>query len=580
MVVEPGKRFDRYAVEELVGEGGMGRVYRAFDTRLERCVALKVLHDAAGDGADSVAVALREARAAAAIAHPNATAIYDAHEVEGTSFIAMEFVDGTSLRTLVAGPPVPLSTRVRWLIDIAAALDAAHRTGVVHRDVKPENVMVRNDGLVKVLDFGVARRTVLDAEQASHPSMNGTEAADPAAAASPSRSGAQTRTTGTRVAGTPAYMAPEQVRGEAIDGRADQFGWGVLAYELLTRRLPWRTARDVLGYIAAVVSEEVVAPNEIEPEIPGPVAASVMRALSKHADDRFPSMLAAAAALVPFARASLSMSAVQFLEEMVPTSSGAPVASARSPFPERPQGTSPLAEPDDGEPVSPSHARVEIPSTPNRSAHDAHGRARRRWPYGSGLHEPDFDAPIDFEAHVALLPPGATCKGVFFSDVLRVASSVTREHEVFRAAFLQERRYLRFSDYPLAEVMRLAITTSHLLYPRQSVGEGLRRLGHSAFDAVMTTQIGRALFGILGTDVEPILLASPKAYKLMINVGTVSVEKTGPRSFAFRARDLPAFLETYQIGVLEGVLSHCRERAAFRIAIDDPANATLELELG
>jgi uncharacterized protein (TIGR02265 family) len=144
---------------------------------------------------------------------------------------------------------------------------------------------------------------------------------------------------------------------------------------------------------------------------------------------------------------------------------------------------------------------------------------------------------------------------------------------------VQERRYLRFSDYPLADVMRLAISASHLLYPRQSLGEGLRRLGHSAFEAVMTTQIGRALFGILGTEVEPILLAGPKAYRVMLNVGTVSVEKTGPRSFAFRARDLPAYLETFQVGVLEGVLSHCKERGTIRIAIEDPANATLELEL-
>src|SRR5271154_7177793 len=171
MAIQPGQKFDRYAVEELVGEGGMGRVYRAFDTRLERSVALKVLNPADGDTADSVALALREARAAAAITHPNATAIYDAHEIDGTSFIAMELVIGTSIRTLIGSGwtrsgqgtrPVPLAMRLRWLIDVAAALGAAHRMGVVHRDVKPENVMVRNDGLVKVLDFGVARRTLLE----------------------------------------------------------------------------------------------------------------------------------------------------------------------------------------------------------------------------------------------------------------------------------------------------------------------------------------------------------------------------------------------------------------------------------
>src|SRR5580700_3511386 len=111
MGVQPGQRFDRYAIEELVGEGGMGRVYRAFDTRLQRSVAIKVLHHGGDDADEAVAVALREARAAAAITHPNATAVYDAHEVEGTSFIVMELVAGTSLRALIDGPPVPLSTR-------------------------------------------------------------------------------------------------------------------------------------------------------------------------------------------------------------------------------------------------------------------------------------------------------------------------------------------------------------------------------------------------------------------------------------------------------------------------------------
>ena len=190
----------------------MGRVYSAIDTRLQRRVALKVLHPIGGDEGESVATALREARAAAAIAHPNATAVFDASEIDGTAFIAMEFVAGTSLRTLIGtngeAPAFPLATRLRWLIDVAAALGAAHRVGVVHRDVKPENVMVRHDGLVKVLDFGVARRTVLDPED-SDPTAPGFR---------PSLSG---HPSGARIAGTPAYMAPEQIRGEEIDGRAD-----------------------------------------------------------------------------------------------------------------------------------------------------------------------------------------------------------------------------------------------------------------------------------------------------------------------------------------------------------------------
>jgi uncharacterized protein (TIGR02265 family) len=239
-------------------------------------------------------------------------------------------------------------------------------------------------------------------------------------------------------------------------------------------------------------------------------------------------------------------------------------------------------------PESPKPSQALPAPTPSRPGHDGapaanrSGRphhARRRWPFGSGFHEPDFDAPIDLEMHLSLLPFDATCKGVFFSDVLRQAANVTSEHEIFRVAQVPERRYLRFSDYPLADNMRLAVATSRQLYPRQSIGEGLRRLGQTAFDAVLTTQIGRALFGILGREIEPILLAGPKAFKVMINVGHVTAEKKGPRTFVFHAREMPAFLETYQVGVLEGVVHHCGERGKIRIALDDPSNATLELEL-
>lgn len=126
MVLEAGQQLDRYTIEALVGEGGMGRVYRAFDTRLHRHVALKVLLRAAGDPAGAVTEVLREARAAAAITHPNATAVFDAGEFEGRPFLAMEYVPGTSLRRFIGAPLVAMETRLRWLVDIAGALAAAH----------------------------------------------------------------------------------------------------------------------------------------------------------------------------------------------------------------------------------------------------------------------------------------------------------------------------------------------------------------------------------------------------------------------------------------------------------------------
>ncbi|UQA60872.1 serine/threonine-protein kinase [Polyangium aurulentum] len=260
-----GETFGRYVIEALLGEGGMGEVYRASDTRLRRKVALKVLRQgkAMGEATWQISVARmqREARAAAALSHPCAVAIYDVGEHEGMPFIAMELVLGRPLRALIGGDEPPIAERLRILHDVARALGAAHREGLVHRDVKPENVMLRDDGAVKILDFGIARRV------------------------EPGEDAETTLGTG-GPAGTPAYMAPEQVRGEAIDARTDQFSWGTVAYELLAGKLPFRADRGSMGLVASILSDKP-APLEGMPE---GVEAIVMRALEKRPDKRFPSM--------------------------------------------------------------------------------------------------------------------------------------------------------------------------------------------------------------------------------------------------------------------------------------------------
>ncbi len=280
MPLEPGNEFDRYRIEALIGEGGMGRIFRAFDPKLRRRVALKLLQlNRFTDGLDGVARVMREAQAAAALDHPGVVAIFDVSEAEGQPFIVMEFVDGCSLRTLVGVDSIPMSERLRWMTEVARILAAAHRVGLVHRDIKPENVMVRTDGTVKLLDFGIARQ--LENQEISGP--NNIVALGNVAESS--------------IIGTPCYMAPEQVQRRPLDARADQFSWGVMAYELFAGALPWQTAKEGIAFSVAVVAERQLPLPTDKLGLPKHVGLILERALEKSPMRRFESMDALVAAL-------------------------------------------------------------------------------------------------------------------------------------------------------------------------------------------------------------------------------------------------------------------------------------------
>jgi len=518
----PGIEFDRYVIESLLGVGGMGRVYRAFDTRLRRSVALKAL-DPALDTEDLglVDAMLHEARAAAAILHPNVTAIFDADRIGETSFIVMELVSGTPLRSRIGDASVPLATRLRWLVDIAAGLDAAHRAGVVHRDIKPENVILRDDGVVKVLDFGIARVV------ANTPAF---ELVAASGAAPAGQSG---------MAGTPAYMAPEQTRGGPVDGRADQFAWGVVAYELLAGQLPWRRG-PLFRMLFAVLNEEA-APFADEACVPLPVAAAVHRALAKKAEDRFPSMADAAAALAPFTEGLTppSTSPPDSAPVSAPPSAppsferGAPVASTREPPP------------------------LPIPTPPFR--------------------EPEFGGAVDLEAHLALLPLDATCKGMFFNDLLRLGAAARPAHEILTLAHVRGRRFIAFRDYSMHEMLRLMVAVGRVTYPHLPLGQALRRIGWTVFATVLGSHVGRTVLGVFGRDLPRMLELEPTVHKLLTSFGSINAEALGNGAYHIRVRDLPTFLETYQVGVFEGLLRHCGARGHLRIALEGLAQATYEL---
>jgi len=286
MQLASGASFARYKVEGSLGDGGMGHVYRAFDTQLHRRVALKLLNvggDASNKASPAAELLLREARAAAALNHANAVTVFEVGEHEGVPFMAMELVEGRSLRGWIGRPGVPMGRKLGWLFGVASALAAAHAAGIVHLDVKPENVIIREDDVAKVLDFGIARRRSFDPEL-TYPERGDAEKI-------------HNLTGGGAIAGTPRYMAPEQIGRLAPDGRTDQFAWGVVAYEVLTGRNPWPQGDDLYGLFYAIVHEGVPPLRRVRDDVPEAVSAIVARAMSKLRDERFPSMREVCAAL-------------------------------------------------------------------------------------------------------------------------------------------------------------------------------------------------------------------------------------------------------------------------------------------
>jgi serine/threonine-protein kinase len=300
-MLEKGAKIAHYTIEELIGHGGMGQVYKAVDVRLERRVALKVIRHAPDGDYETFtefsARLVREAKAAAALSHPNVVAVFDVGETDDRIvYLAMEHIVGTTLREQIGRPdPVPWERRLAWLLDVARALDHAHRAGIVHRDIKPENVIIRNDGVVKVLDFGIARRTQIKVDPSS--------ATTPEPAPSPSGARHETFITGKgTVIGTPVYMAPEQIKGAEVDARCDQFAWGVVAYELLSGERPWPKSTDLFIILANILTDPPASLRRRVPDLPIAVEETLRRAVAKTPDERFASMEEIITALEPFAK--------------------------------------------------------------------------------------------------------------------------------------------------------------------------------------------------------------------------------------------------------------------------------------
>jgi eukaryotic-like serine/threonine-protein kinase len=268
VTAEPRVLSGRYRVDELIGRGGMATVYRGFDVTLGRQVAIKLLNrDLANDNSFRTRFRL-EAQAASRMAHPTIVRVYDAGEdteigPDGTPrpvpFIVMELVHGALLKDVIAAGPVPVVDTVRYVDGILEALEYSHRAGVVHRDIKPGNVMITEAGQVKVMDFGIAR-----------------------AVSDSSSTVAET----TAIIGTAAYFSPEQAKGEPVDARADVYSTGVVLYELLAGRPPFRGESPV-AVAYQHVSEAPLAPSEVNETVPRSLDAVALRALAKDPFQRY-----------------------------------------------------------------------------------------------------------------------------------------------------------------------------------------------------------------------------------------------------------------------------------------------------
>src|SRR5215510_9103045 len=271
MGLQTGQRLGGFEILAPLGAGGMGEVYRARDTRLGREVALKVLPESLAADRDRLARFEQEARAASALNHPNIVTIHEIGRDGETTFVAMELVDGKTLRELSVPGPMPVKKVLNIGAQVSEGLAKAHGAGIVHRDLKPENVMVSKDGFVKILDFGLAKLMETDTSGVS---------ALPTIAQPETRPGT--------VMGTVGYMSPEQASGEPVDYRSDQFSLGSIVYEMATgnKAFQRKTGAETL---VAIIREEPDPLSQAAPKAPAPVRWIVERCLAKDPEERYAS---------------------------------------------------------------------------------------------------------------------------------------------------------------------------------------------------------------------------------------------------------------------------------------------------
>src|ERR1700691_3230639 len=270
MALLPGTHLGPYEIVTLLGAGGMGEVYRARDARLGRVVAIKILPAAFSADGDRLLRFEREARSASALNHPNIVTIYDLGQDGSTHYIAMELIEGKTLRELLAAGSLPIRRSIEIAAQVAEGLAKAHEAGIAHRDLKPDNLMITDDGFIKILDFGLAKLVSPSGEQSGAQTM----------------SGWQTEPGG--ITGTVQYMSPEQASGSRLDFRSDQFSFGLVLYEMLSGKKAFK--RNTVAETMVAILREQAEPIGIQnPDAPAPLCWAIERCLEKEPAKRYAS---------------------------------------------------------------------------------------------------------------------------------------------------------------------------------------------------------------------------------------------------------------------------------------------------